>query len=104
MCAIIKTSKNPKLKMEVEFMCGIGMLPEGVKFNGIVVRDLFGHVLFTDFNSPNIDLSVMETNLQKAGAIIVEKIHGDKFFLKDRILTLNKEANLPGINNALLVA
>jgi len=79
-------------------MCKIKMLTPGVTFNGLIVRDTFGHIFFTDFNNPKIDLSLIESNLRMVGANIVEKISGDKSFLRDRILALNKQENLPGIN------
>ncbi len=83
-------------------MCAIGRLPKDKDFSGIIVKEENGHRFITPFNNSEEQVDKIEMNLRKIKAEIAERIEGkDKYYIKERVLKLNKEHDLPGVNSSL---
>jgi len=81
-------------------MCFISLLREDKIIRGVIIKETYGHKLFTPFNNDQKATDHMKKHLLQMGVEIVEEIVGDKHALRKRILELNKKANLPGIYRA----
>jgi len=83
-------------------ICSIQSLPEGKNFSGIIIKEENGHRFITPFNNNKEQVKKVKENLIKTGAKIVEMIEEkDKHYIRKKILKLNKEHNLPGVNSSL---
>ncbi len=80
-------------------MCFLKYLPASKVFSGVIVKEESGHCFYTPFSADKGKVGKIRKNLEKLGANIVCEASGDKAFLRQLILDLNKKAGLPGINN-----
>jgi len=77
-------------------------LPENKNFSGIIIREKNGHRFITPFSDDEKKVNEIEKNLKKSGAQIIERIKKkDKHYVRERVLKLNKDWNLPGVNGSL---
>lgn len=82
-------------------MCGMSLvLEEGKIYRAVIVKQEYGHMVFVDFTGNCNAFKKMKRNLELAGAEIVAEMEADKHQIKERVLSLNKAAGLPGVMRA----